>query len=62
MSANKLICPDCGAEMNHHAMKIEYGIADPALIDPVFGGPLKEAHSCPECGRTELLAAEGINE
>lgn len=62
MSANKLICPDCGAEMNHHAMKIEYGIDDPTLIDPVFGGPLKEAHSCPECGRTELLAAEGINE
>jgi predicted RNA-binding Zn-ribbon protein involved in translation (DUF1610 family) len=57
MSANKLICPDCGAKMNHHAMKIDYDIDDPALIDPVFGGVLKEAHTCPVCGRTELVPA-----
>ncbi|HET6889593.1 MAG TPA: hypothetical protein VFH31_00710 [Pyrinomonadaceae bacterium] len=54
---NKMICPDCGAEMNHHAMKIDYGIDDPALLDAVFGGVLKEAHTCPQCGRTELRAA-----
>jgi predicted RNA-binding Zn-ribbon protein involved in translation (DUF1610 family) len=53
----KLTCPDCGAEMNHHAMKVDYGIDDPNIIDPVFGGALKEAHCCPECGRTELKAA-----
>jgi predicted RNA-binding Zn-ribbon protein involved in translation (DUF1610 family) len=53
----KLKCPDCGAEMNHHAMKVDYGIDDPQIIDPVFGGVLKEAHCCPECGRTELKAA-----
>jgi predicted RNA-binding Zn-ribbon protein involved in translation (DUF1610 family) len=53
----KLKCPDCGAEMNHHAMKVDYGIDDPKIIDPVFGGVLKEAHFCPECGRTELKAA-----
>ena len=53
----KMICPDCGAEMNHHAMKIDYGIDDLDIIDPVFGGVLKEAHCCPECGRTELKAA-----
>jgi len=53
----KMICPECGAEMNHHAMKIDYGIEDPALVDPVFGGVLKETHTCPECGRTEMRAA-----
>ncbi len=53
----KMICPDCGAEMNHHAVKIDYGIEDPALIDPVFGGALKETHTCPRCGRTEMRAA-----
>lgn len=52
-----LICPDCGAEMNQHAVKVDYGIDDPKIIDPVFGGTLKEAHCCPECGRTELKAA-----
>ena len=53
----KMICPDCGAEMNPHAVKIDYGVDDPAFIDAVFGGALKEAHTCPECGRTELSAA-----
>lgn len=56
MSESKMICPDCGTEMNHHAMKIDYGV-DAELIDPIFGGELKEAHCCPECGRTELKAA-----
>ena len=53
----KMICPDCGAEMNHHAMKIDYGVDDPSLVNSVFGGVLKETHTCPECGRTELRAA-----
>ena len=53
----KMICPNCDAEMNHHAVKIDYGIEDPALIDPVFGGVLKETHTCPRCGRTEMRAA-----
>jgi predicted RNA-binding Zn-ribbon protein involved in translation (DUF1610 family) len=58
MSAtNKMICPECGAEMNHHAMKVDYGIDAPGMVDPIFGGVLKEAHTCPECGRTELRAA-----
>ncbi len=57
VQADKMTCPDCGVGMNHHAMKIDYGIDDPELVDPVFGGVLKEAHTCPECGRTELLAA-----
>ena len=53
----KMICPDCCVEMNHHAMKIDYSVDDPALVDGDFGGALKEAHTCPECGRTELRAA-----
>jgi rubredoxin len=54
---SKMICPDCDAEMNHHAIKIDYGIDDPSLADQVFGGVLKEAHTCPECGHSELRAA-----
>jgi ribosomal protein S27AE len=54
MSQNKMTCPRCGAEMNHHAIKIDYDVDDPALVDPVFGGVLKEVHTCPPCGITEL--------
>jgi len=42
---NKMICPDCGADMNHHAMKIDYGIDNPTILDLVFGGVRKEAHT-----------------
>jgi len=53
---NKMICPNCGIEMNQHAIKIDYSASweNPAATDPVFGGVLQEAHTCPECGRTEL--------
>jgi len=54
---SKLACPMCATEMKHHAIKIDYGIDDPKLIDPIFGGVLKETHSCPQCGHTELKAA-----
>jgi hypothetical protein len=53
----KLICPDCGVEMNHHAMKVDYSVADPILIDPAFGGVVEEAHTCPQCGRVALRKA-----
>jgi predicted RNA-binding Zn-ribbon protein involved in translation (DUF1610 family) len=56
-AANKMICPDCGAGMNHHAMKIDYGNDDQAIVDPIFGGVLNEVHACPECGKTELRNA-----
>lgn len=51
-----MVCPRCGAEMNHHANKF----ADPrsaeeaARIDPALGGLLDEAHSCPACGAGAL--------
>jgi C4-type Zn-finger protein len=55
--STKLRCSVCGAEMNHHAEKVEYDIDDATNIDPVFGGVLMEAHCCPNCGHTELRAA-----
>ena len=52
-----MICPECGAEMNHHAMKIDYSVEDPTSVDSVFDGVLKEVHTCPNCGRIELRQA-----
>jgi len=46
---DKMICPDCGAEMNHHAMKIDYRTEDLEVV---------EVHTCPKCGRIELRQAE----
>lgn len=54
MNKTKMICPNCGAEMNHHAMKIDYSVEDPALTDPVFGGVVEEVHTCPNCGHTSF--------
>lgn len=54
MSRPKMICPDCGAEMNHHAIKIDYSVDEPASIDPAFAGIVQEVNTCPECGRAAL--------
>jgi predicted RNA-binding Zn-ribbon protein involved in translation (DUF1610 family) len=48
-TSQKMICTDCGAEMNHHAMKIDYTVAD---------GAVQEVHTCPECGQSEMRRAE----
>lgn len=48
-----MICPVCGAQMNHHADKVDYSVED-ASDDPVFGGVLEEVHTCRHCGRVEL--------
>lgn len=50
----KMICPDCGVEMNYHAEKIDYTAAleEPDEVDADLGGVLEEVHSCPVCGRT----------
>ena len=42
-----MTCPECGAEMNHHAMKVAYDVTP---VDPDFGGALEEVHTCPKCG------------
>jgi ribosomal protein S27AE len=49
---DKMKCPDCGAEMNHHADKIVYDAApdDDAYADEE--GVILEAHTCPGCGRS----------
>ncbi len=54
---NKMICPDCGVEMNYHADKIDYSV-DPKNADPDLGGVLEEAHTCPSCGKTHLRKAD----
>jgi ribosomal protein S27AE len=41
----KMKCPDCGAEMNHHADKLVREGADDE------GEVMLEAHACPGCGR-----------
>jgi predicted RNA-binding Zn-ribbon protein involved in translation (DUF1610 family) len=56
----KMVCPDCGVEMNRHAEKVDY-TAEPAEADtpdPDFGGLLEEFHTCPSCGRTYTRRAE----
>jgi ribosomal protein S27AE len=55
----RLECPRCGAEMNHHANKVDYsaGQAHPDMVDPAFNGVLKEVHQCPRCGNVELRRA-----
>jgi ribosomal protein S27AE len=52
-----MICEKCGAVMNHHAMKIDYGRAESSIDDAVFGGVLQEVHTCPHCGHAQLRPA-----
>ena len=51
---NKMICPDCGGEMNYHADKIGSSTDVAEEIDADLGGALEEAHVCPGCGKTAL--------
>lgn len=53
MESEKMMCPDCGVEMNHHADKIDYtrALEEPEAIDDALGGIVEEAHACPKCGR-----------
>ena len=54
----KMVCPDCGVEMNLHAEKVDYAAqAAPGAIDPLLGGVV-EAHTCPECGQTLTREAD----
>ena len=49
---NKMRCPGCGAEMNHHGDKLVYAAdADGHRnIDLGLGESVEEFHSCPKCG------------
>lgn len=53
-SVNKMVCPDCGVEMEHHAEKIDYLNGASGEIDSKLGGTIEEAYVCPECGKTEM--------
>lgn len=50
MSKPKIICPRCGAEMNHHANKVDYGADEESSGDAAFDGVVEEVHTCPQCG------------
>ena len=49
---DKMICPSCGVEMNHHCDKLVYTIdpQDAGQTDPSLGGFIEEFHACPNCG------------
>lgn len=54
---NKIKCPACGAEMNHHAEKPNYVLIEPDVSDSNVGGVIEEVHTCPGCGNVELRRA-----
>ena len=48
----KMICKDCGDEMNHHADKLVDPVTptEAARMDAAFGGIIEEMHYCAQCG------------
>ncbi len=52
--AEKMLCPNCGAQMNHHADKLDLttALTEPDAVDPELGGILEEVYGCPKCGKT----------
>ena len=57
---DKMICPKCGGEMNHHANKLVYPTSaqEAEKMDLVLGGVIDETHSCPACGAVASRRAE----
>ena len=54
-SADKMMCPQCGFQMNHHGDKLVYGASsqesqDTSEIESLSGGLITQFHSCPNCG------------
>ena len=56
---NKMICPKCGDEMNHHADKLVYPASreEAKKMNPALGGVIEETHCCPGCGGVESRRA-----
>ena len=54
-----MICPRCGATMNHHADKLVDAsrAEDAAAVDPALGGMIDEMFGCPRCGNAESRRA-----
>lgn len=55
MKKAKMVCNECGVELNQHAEKLNYSaaIADPSQMDPDFGAAVEEQHTCPGCGQSK---------
>jgi ribosomal protein S27AE len=53
---DKMKCPDCGAEMNHHADKLVYDAAPGEETDE--SGLILESHACPVCGHAATRTAD----
>ena len=54
-SADKMTCPKCGFQMNHHCDKLVYGASsqefqDTSEIEWLSGGLISQFHTCPNCG------------
>ena len=48
----KMTCPECRVEMNHHSDKQVYATDLPqaGAIDLALSGFIEEFHTCPKCG------------
>ena len=51
-ATKKMICKECGDEMNHHADKLVDPISaqEAARMDAALGGIVEEMHYCAQCG------------
>jgi ribosomal protein S27AE len=60
MLSRKMICTECGDEMNHHADKLTYPTKGDNLnqANHELGGVLEETHACPGCGAVASRRAE----
>ena len=59
MATRPMICPECGATMNHHSEKLVYtGETHGPGVDPVLEAVLLEMHACPRCGYVDSRRAE----
>ena len=56
----KMICHECGDEMNHHADKLVDPVnpEDMQHVNPALGGMIEEMHCCPGCGATASRRGE----
>lgn len=50
-TTNQIICPDCGAQMSHHADKIDGSTSVAEKIDATPGVALEDVHVYSECGK-----------
>lgn len=58
MSKERINCPKCGTQMNHHADKPDRSatLTEPETVDPQLVGILA-VHTCPSCRNTEVRKA-----